>query len=274
MRNLLSANFLRLRKSRALWIAVAVMAAACGFELVVGYTAARQGADVTLDSRYAIVVLISGVVCSAFCAVFVGTEYSDGTLRNKITAGHKRWEICLANLVTSAAAGVLICLGYVVPAVAAGIPLLGSFQLELPVLLHFTLCTLFMTACLCAVFTIISLLEPNKTAAAIICIFLAYFLLFLGIYLNAQLAEPRVIPPREYIQDGQILLQQAMPNPAYVEGAKRIIFETLYHLPGCQAVKLAAEIEECSWYPPLVSLLFTAVFSAAGMFLFQRKDLK
>lgn len=271
---MLSANLLRLEKSKALRVAVAVMAAIGVFELTMGYFAKGQGADVILDNRYAIFALLSGIVCSAFCAVFVGTEYSDGTLRNKITAGHSRWKIYLANLIACAVAGVWICLGYMVPVVAAGIPLLGFFQMELPALLHFTLCALLMTACLCGVFTMISLLEENKATAAIICIFLAYFLLFLGIYLNNRLSEPRMIPAQEYIQDGQILLQQASPNPNYVDGVKRAIFEALYHLPGCQAVQLVTKIGECSWRIPLVSLLFTAMTSAAGLFFFQRKDLK
>ena len=58
-------------------------------------------------------VLMSGVVLSAFCSLFVGAEYSDGTIRNKIAVGHSRAAVYLANLVTCSAAGVLICLGYI-----------------------------------------------------------------------------------------------------------------------------------------------------------------
>ena len=52
----------------------------------------------------------------------------------------------------------------------------------------------------------------------IICIFLAYILLFLGIYLNSRLTEPEMIPAREYVENGQIFVQEARPNPGYVRG--------------------------------------------------------
>ena len=131
-----------------------------------------------------------------------------------------------------------------------------------------------MTASLCAIFTMLALLNANKAVVAIICIFLAYFLLFLGIYLNSRLTEQAVIPAREYIENGQILVREAMPNPAYVQGIKRKIFEVLYDLPGCQAVELVATAEACPVRLPLVSLGVIAASTAAGIALFRRKDLK
>ena len=131
-----------------------------------------------------------------------------------------------------------------------------------------------MTASLCAVFTMAALLNQNKAVVAIVCIFLAYFLLFLGIYLNSRLTEQAVIPAREYIENGQILVREAMPNPAYVQGLKRTIFEALYDLPGCQAVQLIAAAEARPIRLPLVSLGAAAASTAAGLALFRRKDLK
>ena len=157
---------------------------------------------------------------------------------------------------------------------AAGIPLMGGFTLPPASVLWFTLCAFLMTASLCAVFTMAALLNQNKAVVAIVCIFLAYFLLFLGIYLNSRLTEQAVIPAREYIENGQILMREAMPNPAYVQGLKRTIFEALYDLPGCQAVQLIAAAETRPIRLPLVSFCAAAVSTAAGLALFRRKDLK
>lgn len=269
---LLRSNFYRLWRSAAFRVSVLVMAAAAVFELAVSYPHRAQPG--ILDNRYMIFVLMSGVVLSAFCSLFVGAEYSDGAIRNKIAAGHSRAAVYLANLLTCAAAGVLVCLGYILPITAAGIPLLGGFVLPLPSLLWFTLCAFLMTASLCAVFTLISLLYPNRAAAAILCISLAYFLLFLGIYLNSRLTEQAVIPAREYIENGQILVREAMPNPSYVRGIKRTIFEVLYNLPGCQAVQLIATSASCPLRLPLVSLGAIAVSTGAGLALFRRMNLK
>lgn len=269
---LLRANFSRLWRSASFWTAVSVMFGAGVFELAVSYPHREQPG--ILDNRYMLFVLMSGVVLSAFCSLFVGAEYSDGTIRNKIAVGHSRANLYLADLVTCAAAGVLVCLGYILPMTAAGVPLMGGFELPLPSILWFTLCAFLMTASLCAIFTMAALLNQNKAVVAIICIFLAYFLLFLGIYLNSRLTEQAIIPAQEYIENGQILVREAMPNPAYVQGIKRTIFEILYDLPGCQAVQLIASSEACPIRLPLVSLGTAAVSTAAGLVLFRRKDLK
>lgn len=269
---LLRANFSRLWRSRAFWVSVLVMAAAAVFELAVSYPLRQQPG--ILDNRYMIFALMSGVVLSAFCALFVGTEYSDGTLRNKLAVGHSRAAVYLANLMVCTAAGVLVCLGYILPMVAAGIPLMGSFTLPASSLLWFTLCAFLMTAALCAVFVMIAMLNQNKAVVAIICIFLAYFLLFLGIYFNSRLTEPAVIPAQEYIENGRILVREAMPNPSYVSGVKRTVYEFFYMLPGCQAVQLLSTAEACPPRLPLVSLCAILASSAAGLALFRRKDLK
>lgn len=271
---LLRANFSRLWRSASFWVSGLVMFGAGVFELALGVNARRQGLPVSLDNRYMLFVLMSGVVLSAFCSLFVGAEYSDGAIRNKIAAGHSRAAVYLADLAACAAAGVLVCLGYILPMTAAGIPLMGGFELPLPSILWFTLCAFLMTASLCAVFTMTALLNQNKAVVAIICIFLAYFLLFLGIYLNSRLTEQAVIPAREYIENGQILVREAMPNPSYVQGIKRTIFEILYGLPGCQAVQLIALSEACPVRLPLVSLGTAAASTAAGLVVFRRKDLK
>ena len=274
MNLLLKANFSRLWKDGAFWASLAVMAGVGLFEVAVGVSARRQGISVPLENRYFVLALMPGIVLSAFCSLFVGGEYSGGTIRNKITVGHTRDAVYLASLCTCIAAGGLACLAYIVPMVVLGIPLLGIFQMELGAVVWFTLCVFVMTGSLCAVFTLIAILNQNRAVTAILCITLAYFLLFLGIYLNSRLTELKIIPAREYIENGQILLREAEKNPAYVSGLKRTVFQALYCLPGCQAVQLVAEAENCPWSLPLISALCAIGSTAAGLALFRRKDLK
>ena len=271
---LLRANFSRLWRSASFWVTVGVMLAISVFELAVSYQPRLQGAEGILDNRYMIFALLSGVVLSAFCSLFIGAEYSDGAMRNKIAVGHSRAAVYISNLTVCAAAGVLACFGYILPMMIAGIPLLGPFTMSARSLLWFTLCAFIMTAAMCAIFTMVAMLNQNKAVVAIICIFLAYFLLFLGIYLNARLTEQAVIPAREYIENGQIMVREAMPNPEYVQGTKRKIFELLYDLPGCQAVQLLATSDACPVRLPLVSLLVVSASTGIGLALFRRKDLK
>ena len=271
---LLRANFSRLWRSASFWVTVGVMLAVSVFELAVSYQPRLMGMEGILDNRYMIFALLSGVVLSAFCSLFISTEYSDGAMRNKIAAGHSRAAVYISNLAVCAAAGVLACLGYILPMMVVGVPLLGPFTMSAQSLLWFTLCAFAMTAAMCAIFTLVAMLNQNKTVVAVICIFLAYFLLFLGIYLNSRLTEQAMIPAREYVENGQIMVREAMPNPSYVQGVKREIFELLYDLPGCQAVQLLATADACPVRLPLVSLLAVAASTGIGLVFFQRKDLK
>lgn len=248
---LLRASFSRLWRSTSFWAAVGVMFAIGVFELAVSYQPSLQGAEGILDNRYMIFVLVSGVVLSAFCSLFIGAEYSDGTMRNKITVGHSRAAVYVSNLIVCALAGVLVCFGYILPVVIVGMPLLGPFTMSVFSLMWFSLCAFIMTAALCAVFTMIAMLNQNKAVVAVICIFLAYFLLFLGIYLNSRLTEQAVIPAREYIENGQILVREAMPNPSYVQGVKRTVLSICTTCPGvrrCSCWHLRRRVRSgCRW---------------------------
>ena len=75
---LLKANFFRLWRSVSFWATLAVMAAVSLLELALTAGAVRQGVPVPLENRYGIFVLVSSVVLSAFCSLYVGAEYSDG----------------------------------------------------------------------------------------------------------------------------------------------------------------------------------------------------
>ena len=282
MANLLSAGFLRLRRSRSFWVCLAVMAGVGVFEAVAGWWAMMDfrssgvaDAMVSLDSRYFIFPFLSGILLSAFCALFVGAEYSDGAIRNKLAVGHSRGTVYLSNLLLCAAAGILLCLAYISAVLAVGFPLLGAMHTPLPAVLWSTLCAIVMTSALAALFTMTAMLCQNKAVTAVICIFLAYFLLFLGIYLNARLSEPEMYPEQQYVQDGQIVTDAARPNPNYVREAKRTVYQFLYDLPGCQAVQLAATIGTGT--PPrlpLFSLAAVLLSTGGGILLFRKKDLK
>ncbi len=261
---------------------MAIMAGVGVFEAVEGWwvmiefrASGAADAVVSLDSRYFIFPFLSGILMSAFCALFVGAEYSDGTIRNKLIVGHSRRTIYLSNLVLCVAAGVLLCLGYIAAVLAAGFPLLGPLHTPIPLILWYTLCSVVMTTAVTALFTMFAMLCQNKAVTAVTCIFLSYFLLFLGIYLNSRLEEPEIYPPYEYIQDGQIVTAEAQPNPSYIRGAKRAVYQFFYDLPGCQVVQLAASID--SGAPPrlpLCSLTVIVLSTGAGTALFRKKDLK
>lgn len=282
MRNLLAAGFLRLWRSKSFYATLAIMAAVGVIEPILGYTvmldfAAGGVADasISLDSRFFLFPFLSGILLSAFCALFVGAEYSDGAMRNKLAAGHSRGTVYLSNLILCVTTGVLLCLGYIAAVLTVGFPLLGPLRTPLTLILWYTFCSVATTSALAALFTLVAMLCQSKAVTAVACISLAYFLLFLGIFLNNRLSEPELFPERQYVEDGQIVTVAAYPNPRYVSGAKRAVYQFLYDLPGCHTVQLAFTADTgAPSRLPLYSLAVIVLSTGIGILLFRKKDLK
>ena len=104
MRKLLSANFARLGKDKVFWItAVAVFISS----LVTIFNSSgsadlmiSSGYPVTLDDYFFNHAPMMGLYYAVFISLFLGTEYSDGTIRNKLAVGHRRLDVYLANYMT------------------------------------------------------------------------------------------------------------------------------------------------------------------------------
>ena len=143
MNKLLTANFFRMFKNKLFWAGILFMAAVgIGFPLVNYNTMIKNDYPLYLDSTFFMGAAFIGVVLSIFCSLFLGTEYSDGMIRNKMIAGQKRTVIYLANLFTCILAGILMCGVCLVVGLCAGLPLLGSFQNEWNVPVSYTHLTL------------------------------------------------------------------------------------------------------------------------------------
>ena len=101
MQNLLSANLFHLRRHKAFWAAALFMVVYALAEAVGLY---RQGDSVVGDGLFAFLSFF-GVVLAAFCTLYLGTEYHDGTIRNKVAAGFRRGQIYGAYFLVCLSAG-------------------------------------------------------------------------------------------------------------------------------------------------------------------------
>ena len=130
MCDLFLAGFNRLWRSRVFQICCLVSFAANVFVMlatyrqVLNYTELGLEQSITLDSVFYGLVPVLGVMCAVFVSLFIGTEHSDGVMRNMLVVGRARWEIYLANYAVCfvGTAAFLVCwfLGGLV-----GIPLIG-----------------------------------------------------------------------------------------------------------------------------------------------------
>lgn len=275
MIKLLYANFLRVKQDKLFWIGFGFMAAAGIFFPVRKYVDGVQtNLFDALDQGFFASALFIGVAAAVFCSMFIGTEYSDGTIRNKIIVGRKRTAIYLANVITSAVVSVILCIAFALPYLCLGIPLLGFFTSDIRMILLFGLAVLLLAVACSSIFTFIAMLCHNKATAAVVCILLAFGILLAGAILNKMLDAPKMITMYSLEIDGS-MVDAEMPNPGYLEGMKREIVQLIYDiLPGGQAIQCAMMTAVNLFWFPVYSFGITLLTTGVGAVLFCKKDLK
>lgn len=274
MSRLLSASFIRLRKDKIFWIALIFMFGAGVFFPVMRYMDMQKSGYINnIDNGFFACALFIGVVMAVFCSLFIGTEYSDGTIRNKVVIGQKRTSIYLSNLIICALVCVVMCAAFFVVYLCVGIPLLGFFEMEIKTALLLTLAVFMLAIAFSSIFTLISMLNQSKAITAVICILMAFSLLFIGAQLNKSLNEPETNMGMAMTENG--METQELPNPKYLDEDARKVVQFFYDLlPGGQAIQCASGEVVNLTLLPVYSLLIIVLTSSVGLCLFKRKELK
>lgn len=276
MNKLLSAGFARLWKNTVFWIEITAMLLFYTLIMASNYQYVRRyGLSYSLDVFFAGSFMIIGFFTATFASMFLGTEYSDGTIRNKLIMGHGRAAIYLSNLTVCFVSTVLVCLSSIVLICVMGIPMFGLLTRPLVNTLALIGTGIFITAAYSAIFTLIAMLVSSKPVAVIACIFTCIALYFGSMTIGMKLEEPEIYSGNMWIEDGEPVVSQPYPNPDYPSGMKRAVYEFMYDfLPSGQGFQLAMENPTLKIRFPLYSLFITVSATAAGILAFRRKDLK
>mgnify|MGYP002798429461 FL=1 len=279
MSRLLCADFAKLKKNRFFWLCIIGMVGFAPFMKLMQYITMQQYSDEAppLDSMLSVYSMVIGFLTAAFVSLFVGTEYSDGTIRNKIIIGHSRAAIYFSNLITCSAAGFFMCLAYLLPALAAGIPLCGIKTADFRYLAGMILCSFIMTLAFTSLCTLVGMLCQNKAMTAVITILSVCLLFAASVYISAKLNEPETYPEiSAFADDGSVIDARDVPNPGYVRGTQRQIYEFLDEfLPTGQSVILTRGDKDASFLlMSAYSAGITAVAAGMWIFIFRKRDIK
>ena len=277
MSKLLSANFMRLRKSKEFWLcAVSTLLIA----VVMIYTGAETASSMidrgfirNLDDFYFQLAPYTGAIMAIFVSLFLGTEYSDGTIRNKLIVGHTRKDIYLANFLTCLASGIIITSLWFIGGLP-GMRLIGNFEMKISEVIVYFLVALGITAAFTAIFVCISSLSRNKaiTVVLVLVLWVAMSLAGSGIY--DRLHELEFNGGMALI-NGEFVMMEDTPNPLYLTGSARTIVECLYRLlPTGQAVAMTCVEITTPVLDIVASLIVTAIMTMLGILMFRKKDLK
>ena len=250
MHNLFLSNCNRMFKNKLFFALCGVMFL-FGFSSPISSAATANGVKPTPDGSLFSFCLFAVAFASIFIAMFVGTEFSDGTIRNKLIVGNTRSSIYVSFLLIGMVACLFFALSYLLPYVALSFILLSPFSTSFGTIVLALLASMAIFAAFSAIYTMIVMLNTKKATVAVLSLLVMMGLIFVGNYIGG-------------------LLAKTDPN-----GMKYKLISFAYDfIPGNQAMRLKSST-------PTKLILFTIYSAIAcigltiiGAYKFKKKDLK
>lgn len=284
MSRLLTSTFFRMLKKIVFWILLICMFiygvySASNF-------ASEASAGFAIDGCVFDFVPFMGLVAAIFISLFVGSEYSDGTIRNKLVVGHSRMQIYLANLIACSLACVLISLAYVAGVIVVSSSKGGELLTETSIIAMCLICSLFLSIAFTSIMIMLAILNTNKAGNVVVSMILVLIMLVSSSYIYQRLGEPETYDNYVSVNEVGIPTQvEQSPNPLYIDGTPRAVLEVVNDLlPSGQAMQLAdafdsegianKDIENASYRWLGYSILVIVVTSSLGIALFRKKEIR
>ena len=273
MENLIRAHFARLWRAPVFWLGTAASAAA--------------GVLLWFPNAAGLAVL-PPICCAAVFSLFFGAEHADGTMRNKLAAGHSREAIYLATLIAALAVmGLYLALSSPGIFLTARLYPSGRYTPGQGVLAVVTvvlssvsvaaaqicLCMLVHRRAVLALGLVFLTLGGIMTASAVNDELQAYAGYWTVEYVPTAPA-PGELPIESYgVTDEGPTLERNVYVPPEKPPAALSFF--VHVLPAAQVFR-AVDPERffVTWSMPLCSLAETGLVTALGLALFKRKDIK
>ncbi len=274
MIKLLNAGFTRLRKNKLFWLLTIFNIGLAIFMIYTQYSdMKRYGEVIEVEQLMLNYSTIIGIVIAIFTSLFLGVEYSDGAIRNKISIGHKRTNIYLSNLIITAITSLFSYILFMIVIAIVGIPLFGTITIPMSALLKLIGCIFMMVLSYSSIFTFIAMIISNKTITAIVSIMLAFGMIMVSLTCLKVLQAPKYIKSATII-NGVYDLEE-IPNPKYPSDTKKKVYQALLDInPAGQGFQLAGRSAPNLKVLPLYSLGIILVSTGAGLVLFKKKELK
>lgn len=272
MRNLLTTELFRWKKSIYLHITLVI-------SLISGiFCSIISKRDYGFDSFFLFPLFIASC---AIIPMIIGSDYSSGTIRNKIINGKTRFQIYLSHLLISFLFGLII---EVVFWLAFIIINPTYFTLILSIIPSMILC-LSSVVSFCIM---VSLLCTNRSVALIITVSIFLLSTVIQVAIDNKINQPEYYEFEHVNEDGSIE-QKKEKNENYLSGFPRSFLEitnktlsnyqlqevdVIMYIHKMDDVKLR-DYEDDSWkYFPVYSIGKIIGFSTIGYLIFRKKNIK
>ena len=277
MRKLITANFHRFIKDRFSWCVmgiIVILSLVNVFNSARSYEAmAASGYVMSLDDYYFNQAPLIGAFLALLISMFLGTEFSEGTIRNKLCIGHKRNEIFLSNFISCAFASIVLTAVWLLSS-ALLFGLIGPLEMGVSEFIGCIFVAVGFAVSFAALYTVIGSLSSNKPMTIIytFAVFIIFAMAASALY--DRLCEPEMNEGMTLVGT-QLVEMEPTPNPLYLSGMIRTVCEVaLELLPTGQALLLSDVAIDYPLRAIAFSVEFITVTLLAGSVLFRRKDIK
>ncbi len=258
MINLINSNIERIRRSKLKYIFLIVIFLAI-LTIIYNYLKINSINNIIIVED---LVLNCGVVIGFICAImvnfFIGEEYTDGTIRNKIILGYSRYKIYLANLITLISIALICYLIYVGIIFGLGIPIFGNIISSFNDVIIRLIDLTFIIIAYISIYTFISQLINNQVITISLCLLIMILQIFSSLLFVTKLEDS------EYYD-------------TYIPENTKVIYETMINImPVGQAYEikngrtLPEDSFEILW---IYSSITSSILTIIGLIIFKRKDI-
>ena len=210
-----------------------------------------------------------------FNSFFICNESENKTIRNKLIVGYKRREIYLANFATAAGTGIVLYIAVILGSLV-GIILAGknAFEGGVSVSLYLLIGLAEVISC-AALSSFLCMLFKRKAVTLIISVIVCVILVYFSFYLAEELSIPEYSPGRVVNIDGMPVEMPGSKVEDYIgEPLRTVYYILLSFIPCGKTHILGLGIAEHPIIEIVLPPVFSALITAAGIRVFNRKDLK
>lgn len=238
---------------------------------------------------------ISGFIAAIFSCLYLGSEYSEGGIRNKVITGHKRTKIYLSNLIIIAGFNIILYLLFVGISLAVGTPLLSKADAVIKEFPKYLVYIFLLIIAYSSIITFLGMTISNSTVVVLTIMIVTVGSFVFGFYSHSK-AEKIKNPYYVYQNDSGEIITEAMDSDynRYPGDFLVNLYDKLLKinplgqaLTMCQdAVTIYSGVEPYQVYGsfttkdidmskfPIYSIADVIVFTALGLIIFNKKELK
>lgn len=274
MNRLLNAGLKRLIRDKFFWIgliaiiAFGVLGCISQYNNMIEYKIEVKSESFIFGSAS-----IIGIFLAIFTCLFVGTDYSDGTIRNKLIIGHTRKSVYFSNLTINAISGLIINAIFMIVVTVISVTLFGPVKLAAYTYIWLIIDLIFLTVAYSSIFNMITLTCSNKAVSVVISLLLVFGLMMVSASILDKLQATEYVNTMRIV-DGESVFE-TIKNSRYLEGNARKIHQfAVDFIPTGQGFQITGLIAPNIKILAVYSLIISLIFNTIGCFIFSKKDLK